>query len=40
MLDLDRVKAELAEPVMVDLRNIYDPREMRAKGFRYSGVGR
>jgi UDPglucose 6-dehydrogenase len=39
-LDLDRLRAALTEPVMVDLRNVYDPAEMREQGFRYVGVGR
>jgi len=39
-LDLDRLKQALAEPVIVDLRNIYAPVEMRRRGFRYSSVGR
>jgi UDPglucose 6-dehydrogenase len=39
-LDLDRVKSLLTAPVMVDLRNIYDPDEMDRKAFQYSGVGR
>ena len=39
-LDLDRVRSALVEPVIVDLRNIYEPGEMRRAGFRYSGVGR
>ncbi len=39
-LDLDRLKQALREPVIVDLRNIWEPRTMRAKGFRYTGVGR
>jgi UDPglucose 6-dehydrogenase len=38
-LDLDRVKSALAAPVMVDLRNIYDPEEMARRGFAYVGVG-
>ncbi len=40
LLDLDRLRAELVEPVLVDLRNVYDPRQMQAQGFRYAGVGR
>jgi UDPglucose 6-dehydrogenase len=40
MLDLDRVKALLARPVVIDLRNIYDPAPMRAAGFDYVCVGR
>ena len=39
-LDLDRVKLLLRQPVMVDLRNIYRPEDMRARGFRYSSIGR
>jgi UDPglucose 6-dehydrogenase len=39
-LDLDRVKAALAAPIMVDLRNIYDPEDMAKRGFVYSGIGR
>jgi UDPglucose 6-dehydrogenase len=39
-LDLDRVKALLRRPVIVDLRNIYAPNEMVAAGFEYTGVGR
>ncbi len=39
-LDLARMKAVLRQPVVVDLRNIYRPAEMRAAGFRYSSIGR
>jgi len=39
-LDLDRVKSLLAAPVVVDLRNIYRPEQMRARGFQYSSIGR
>ncbi len=39
-LDLDRVKSLLKTPVMVDLRNIYNPEEMAAAGFTYVCVGR
>ncbi|MEM7413204.1 MAG: UDP-glucose/GDP-mannose dehydrogenase family protein [Myxococcota bacterium] len=40
MLDLDRVKSLLARPAIADLRNIYEPAEMRAAGFDYVCVGR
>jgi UDPglucose 6-dehydrogenase len=40
MLDLERVKRLLREPVLVDLRNVYKPEPMRALGFRYVSVGR
>ena len=40
-LDLDRLKQAMsARPVMVDLRNIYPPDEMRKRGFIYESVGR
>jgi UDPglucose 6-dehydrogenase len=26
--------------VMVDLRNVYRPEDMRARGFRYTSIGR
>lgn len=39
-LDLNRVKTLLTHPVLVDLRNIYNPREMELAGFVYHSVGR
>jgi len=39
-LDLKRVKSLLKRPVMVDLRNIYNPNEMASAGFIYTCVGR
>lgn len=39
-LDWDRVKALLRSPTVMDLRNIYDPVRMRARGFDYHCVGR
>jgi UDPglucose 6-dehydrogenase len=39
-LDLNRVKTLLTHPVLVDLRNIYNPREMELAGFMYYSVGR
>jgi len=39
-LDLARVKALLATPVIVDLRNIYKPADMAAAGFFYHSIGR
>jgi len=38
--DLDRMKKLMKGHVIFDGRNIYDPYEMRAKGFKYFGVGR
>ena len=39
-LDFDRIKRLAKAPVLVDLRNVYDPAEVRAKGFIYVSVGR
>jgi UDPglucose 6-dehydrogenase len=39
-LDLDRVKSLMRSPVVIDLRNIYRPDEMRQRGFSYVSVGR
>jgi len=39
-LDMARVKSLMRSPVVVDLRNIYAPEEMRAAGFSYSSIGR
>ena len=40
LLDLNRIKGLLQEPVFVDLRNVYEPHHVRGLGFRYCGVGR
>jgi UDPglucose 6-dehydrogenase len=39
-LDMGRVKSLMRAPVLVDLRNIYDPAELRGQGFTYVSVGR
>ena len=39
-LDLDRVKLLMRRPLVVDLRNVYKPEELRPKGFTYFSVGR
>jgi len=39
-LDLDRIKLLMNKPVLVDLRNIYKPADMQARGFAYTSVGR
>jgi UDPglucose 6-dehydrogenase len=39
-LHTDRLKTAMKAPVMVDLRNVYEPDAMRAKGFTYTCVGR
>jgi UDPglucose 6-dehydrogenase len=39
-LDMEKVKRLLKSPKIADLRNIYEPRDMREMGFEYVGVGR
>jgi UDPglucose 6-dehydrogenase len=39
-LDLDRLKATMKAPVLVDLRNIYRPDDVRRQGFDYVSIGR
>jgi len=39
-MDLKRVKKSMRRPVIVDGRNIYDPRVVRKLGFKYMGIGR
>ncbi len=38
--DFDQIKAKLNQPVIIDGRNIYDPKQMANAGFEYYGVGR
>jgi UDPglucose 6-dehydrogenase len=38
--DFGRIKKLLREPVVFDGRNIWDPKELRALGFTYYGIGR
>mgnify|MGYP001327908520 FL=1 len=39
-LDFERMKNIMKSPILVDLRNVYDPNHVRAAGFAYSCVGR
>ena len=39
-LDMEKVKNLLKSPKIADLRNIYEPQDMREMGFEYVGVGR
>jgi len=39
-LDVDRIRAKLKRPILVDLRNIYRPEEMARQDFTYVSVGR
>ena len=38
-LDFDRLKTIMAQPVLVDLRNVYRPDEVSRRGFAYEGIG-
>ncbi|MBU2964360.1 UDP-glucose/GDP-mannose dehydrogenase family protein [Amphritea sp. 2_MG-2023] len=38
--DFDMIKQQLAEPVIFDGRNLYDPQRMADRGFSYYGIGR
>jgi UDPglucose 6-dehydrogenase len=39
-LDLLKIKKLLKSPILLDLRNLYDPEKVKALGFVYEGVGR
>lgn len=39
-LDLETLKAKMRSPVIIDLRNVFDPPTAVKSGFAYSGVGR
>ena len=39
-MDLERIRGALKEPVMVDCRNIYEPENLTALGFRHACFGR
>ncbi|HLE60439.1 MAG TPA: UDP-glucose/GDP-mannose dehydrogenase family protein [Thermoanaerobaculaceae bacterium] len=39
-LDLERLRAAVARPLVVDLRNVYEPDKMHEAGFQYECVGR
>jgi UDPglucose 6-dehydrogenase len=39
-LDLERIRDSMADPVLLDGRNIYFPDQMKRLGYTYRGVGR
>ncbi len=39
-LDMEKIRTLMRAPKVIDLRNIYEPADMRALGFEYAGVGR
>lgn len=40
ILDLNRILKLMKRPVIIDLRNVYDPNKIRRLGFKYTCVGR
>jgi len=40
LLDLEKIRELLRYPVFIDLRNVYEPDQMKSLGFHYCGVGR
>jgi UDPglucose 6-dehydrogenase len=39
-LDWERIREEMARPLVLDARNLLSPAEMKARGFEYFSVGR
>ena len=39
-LDFGKLKSIVRRPVFIDLRNVYDPKNVKSSGFHYEGVGR
>jgi UDPglucose 6-dehydrogenase len=39
-LDFERLSRQMKQPIMVDLRNIYNPDDLRQNGFTYVSIGR
>ena len=39
-LDMERIRGLMNTPRIADLRNIYEPADIRDLGFKYVGVGR
>jgi len=39
-LDLSKIKKLLKSPILLDLRNLYNPATLKSLGFVYEGVGR
>ncbi len=39
-LDLSQIKKVMKTPVLIDMRNIYEPSIVKKLGFSYSGIGR
>lgn len=40
VVDLDKIKSKMNLPNIIDGRNVFDPKEMKEKGFKYISIGR
>ena len=40
VVDLERIKSKMNLPNIIDGRNVFDPKEMKEKGFKYISIGR
>jgi UDPglucose 6-dehydrogenase len=40
VLDFGRLRERMANPILIDGRNLFDPAEVRRRGFEYFSVGR
>jgi UDPglucose 6-dehydrogenase len=40
LLNLEKCKELLNAPIIVDLRNVYEPEAVREQGFKYTSIGR
>ena len=38
--DFDKIKSLLKQPIIMDGRNLFDPKKMAEIGFEYEGIGR
>jgi UDPglucose 6-dehydrogenase len=39
-LDLERMKSVMKSPILIDGRNVFDPKTVQGLGFVYKGIGR
>jgi UDPglucose 6-dehydrogenase len=39
-LDLEKLRSVLAHPIVIDGRNVFDPKKMSELGFEYKSIGR
>jgi UDPglucose 6-dehydrogenase len=38
--NFERIKEHLAQPIIFDGRNLFEPKRMKELGFEYEGIGR